>query len=137
MSWKPETRPEHIKTFGDYTLTPERDGNRTAHLINLGDRKIRVLPDADTTGQKRATVCRRALEQIAALNGVSGDVIETYLVGALAREGLSWEYVAGDLRDVTIEEWLEHYFEADATDPRILLRDLDDDGWEIVRKDET
>lgn len=141
MTWEPETREKFHKQFGDYRLIPERNKQgETAHLVDLGDRKIRVLPDGSHSGQKRATVVRRALETLAALNGVSGDVAESYFVGSVAREDLSWEYVThDDLRDVTIEEWLEHYFHEHAADPVYMTNhfqpDLKADGWAIVRED--
>lgn len=147
MTWEPEAREQFHKTFGDYRLIPERNREgQTAHLIDLGNRKIRVLPDDTHSGQKRATVCRKALDQVSALTDVSVDVVEIYLVGALSREGLEWEYVADDPGDVSIEEWLADWFAMpdERWIPRPpahkisadLLRALDVDGWEVRRKGE-
>lgn len=149
LIWEPEAREKFHKQFGDYRLIPERNkAGQTAHLIDLGDRKIRVLPDDTHSGQKRATVVRVALETLAdatdALEHDSGDLAGTYLIGALARAGLEWEYVPDDLRSRSIEEWLVEWFSMpdERWIPRPpadkisadLLHALDVDGWEIRRK---
>lgn len=139
----------HRKRFGDYEMVPERTPKGTAHLVTLKDGKtIRVKPDAQTSGQKRSRVVSEALKGLQNLSWMDDDDSvfdpELYLVGALARAGLDWEYARDDdLTDVSIEEWLDHWFELnppaapDVNGRRDLLTDLANDGWEIVRKDES
>lgn len=132
--WITDERPENTRRFGDITLvsqTHKQDRN-TAHLITFGDGcQIRVLPDGATSGQKRSRVLRRVLEAAKALDGTSSDLVETYVIGGLAREGLTWEQVS-NIREVTIEEWLAEWLEAGGSASQ-LLEELADDGWKIVR----
>jgi hypothetical protein len=138
-AWQPDTR--HTKTFGSYTLTPERRDGETAHRIDLPDgRSIRVLPDGSRSGQWRAHALREALKSTAALVGVSEALTVDHLVGRLAVNGLLWDWVdlAAEAREaVTIEEWLMAWFaDVDASRvelPFLLLNALAVDGWQIVR----
>ena len=156
MTWKADERT--TKTFGDYSVVSERRGSDTAHLISFPDgRKVRVLPDPDISGQKRSRIVSEALADLqgwdeakaalykAGMRGTRAwDALQrdpfVQLVGVLDLEGLTWEVPT--LGEVTIEEWLAEWFElfgvndvAYARDA--LLGDLADDGWEIVRKEET
>lgn len=153
MSWKPDTR--HERTIGPYTLCPERNkDNETAHRVSFPDgRGLRVLPDDRISGQKRSRVIVDALTQAycaAPIHRIDLEEVAVfdpmvYLVGALAGAGLTWELL-GVVREVSIEEWLEHYFVSEMWDPdsadplphwpdevRHFLKALEDDGWAIVR----
>lgn len=133
------TDERNRKTFGsDLSVVSQTRGGETAHLVDLGDRSIRVLPDEAHSGQKRALVVREALETIAALNGISGDVREDLFVGRLARAGLDFEAVSVD--GLPIEDWLARYFHeegwpvaAPSATAETLVADLAADGWEITR----
>lgn len=133
--WRTDERPENTRRIGDITLVSEqhkRTGD-TAHLVTFADgHQIRVLPDG-SSGQKRSRLVRTVLEAAKALRGTSADLMETYVVGGLARAGLTWQEV-GDQRQ-TIEDWLAEWFENRSrfAGPGTLLADLADDGWEIVR----
>lgn len=155
MTWKPDERT--IKTFGDYSVVSERRGSDTAHLISFPDgRKVRVLPDPDTSGQKRSRIVSEALADLqgwdeakaalykAGMRGTRAwDALQrdpfVQLVGVLDLEGLAWE-VPGP-GEVTIEEWLAEWFECmppteAATAADDLIKDLETTGWKIVRKEE-
>lgn len=99
-AWTADER--HRKVFGRLSMVPERRGDETAHLVDLGGREIRVLPDGLTSGQRRSRVISEALGTIQALDP-SVDLAETILVGVLARAGLSWEKLS--------EKPHEHRFE--------------------------
>lgn len=142
--WKRDTRPENVRTFGDFKVFSEVNSDRkTAHVVQLPDgREIRVLPD-DRGGHARSKAVRQAVE---IAQGVSerleGDEGRLVLIGALSHYQLHWEELQPDL-GVSIEEWMAHWFKITFDDdmPRdaagLLLRELGDDGWEIVRKGET
>ena len=142
MTWKPDPRTE--RRFGPYVLISERDGAQTAHLVTFPDgRKVRCLPDGQTSGQKRSRVTTDALtvlhELWQAAHFADGPDFEpaSYLIGCLAVAGLTWEVVDADLT-VTIEEWLTEWFSEPHPNRSLhLLGDLDDDGWQIVRKEAT
>lgn len=142
MTWKPDTR--HVKTYGDLTLTPERQGQETAHRIDIpGGLSVRAVPDGQTSGRKRSHVVSKALTELGMMDPPpSYDLAANYLLGQLALSGLTWEWcdLATEAREaVTIEEWLTHWMEAeghpvtgDIAASR-LLADLSSDGWQIVR----
>lgn len=139
--WRTDDRPENALRVGAISRVSQthRTTGDTAHLLTFSDgRQIRVLPDG-TSGQRRSRAVRAAMEDAEALGGESVDLIETYMVGRLAQAGLTWEPV-GNVREVTVEEWLGAWFDYRNFDApgRLaleLLEDLADDGWQIVRSE--
>lgn len=135
--WRTDDRPENTLQIGAVSRVSQthRTTGDTAHLLTFSDgRQIRVLPDG-TSGQRRSRAVRAAMETAMALRGELSALTETYVVGYLAQAGLTWEDV-GNVREVTIEEWLSRWFgdlDPDLTMAPRLLRDLADDGWQIVR----
>ena len=133
--WKRDIRPENVRTFGDFQIFSEVNSDReTAHVIQFPDgREIRVLPDDAHNGRVRAVVVRGAVEAVNDRNGpLEADTAVLVVLGALARAGLKWQELAGE---VSIEEWLTEWLEAGGSADQ-LLHELDADGWEIVRKGE-
>lgn len=135
--WKPDLR--HQKTIGAFTLTPERRGNETAHLIeSTTGRGLRALPSDDISGLRRSRVIVGAL---LALDDVKRHRCEhddqdhpdfdpfIYLVGALDEAILDWEWVEPE--SFSIEEWVSQW----TTDvsPKYVLDDLARAGYKIVR----
>lgn len=143
MTWRRDTRPENVRTFGDFKIFSEVNSDReTAHVVQFPDgREIRVLPDPNHNGRVRAAVVRGAVEAVNDRNGpLEADTAVLVVLGALARAGLKWQELAGE---VSIEEWLESWFANDLPDrgpadfmAECLLGALQDDGLEIVRKGE-
>lgn len=148
MTWTKEKRAELHKIFGPFWLIPERDGSETAHLVEWPDgRRLRVLPDGINSGQRRSRVVSEALKRVCDQLGGEDHVSElaaedpggitdlalTFVVGAIARADLSWEYPPPDL-EVSIEEWLAEWLEAGGSAEQ-LLHELGVDGWKIVRKE--
>lgn len=136
MEWKSDER--HLRTFGAFSMVSEQNkAGETAHCVTLPDgQQLRVLPDDRTSGQRRSRTISEALKALVDVEGIDP---MTYIVGAVAKAGLTWQAV---LAEVTIEEWLDHWFEAYepsrlAPSSEMLLDDLDTDGWEIVRKGES
>jgi hypothetical protein len=139
MTWAPDDR--HIRTFGDLTLTPERNGGETAHRVDVpGGLSVRALPDGETSGMKRSHVIVKALTALGEMDPApSYDLATNYLIGQLALSGMQWEWcdLATEAREtVKIEEWLEAWF----TDRELseawafqLLDDLKTDGWRVSR----
>lgn len=138
VGWTPDER--HLKTFGPYEMVPERNGTETSHVVTLQDgQKIRVLPDADSSGQKRSRVIVGALKTLEALPRDFDS--ETFLIGALARNDLEWEWVQefdtspspliGALQKALIEvtgrDWTMVYPWAEG-----VLKHLRAQGFEIV-----
>lgn len=135
MNWKRDSRPENVRTFGDFKVFSEVNSDReTAHVVRFPDgRELRVLPDPNHNGRVRAAVVRGAVEAVNDRNGpLEADTAVLVVLGALARAGLKWQELAGE---VSIEEWLAEWLEAGGSADQ-LLHELDVDGWEIVRKGE-
>lgn len=140
--WVPDRRT--VKTFGPYTMTScvPKGGGETAHLVELADTAIRVLPDGSSTAKARGmalVAILTTLNSLGATSPMSEDMRPTLLVGHLAIRGLAWE-MAGS--DVTIEEWLTNWWDEQGVErpdraARDLLGLLALDGWVIVRKAET
>lgn len=130
MTWKTDER--HRKTFRGYSVVPQTNSDKeTGHLIDLGDTKLRVLPDEAHSGLRRSKVASQVTERAAALNGLQPSVVEAYVVGLLAKAGLDWE-VAQD--ETTFEEWLREWFYVWGEDPvETFLRDLERAGWRVVK----
>jgi len=143
MTWKPDPRTE--RRIGPYVVVSERDGSETAHRVSFpDDRGLRVLPDGRASGQRRSRTITEALTEAYSMAPVKrADLDEVYefdpvlyLVGALAAAGMAWESTGA--RDITIAEWLTEWFEhgAQRFTAAELLKDLDADGWQVVRKGE-
>lgn len=114
--WKPDLR--HQKTIGAFTLTPERRGNETAHLIESDTgRGLRVLPSDDISGLRRSQTIVGALLALEDLVWVECDHDQEhremdpfhYLIGLFGQVGLEWESV-GSLDEC------EHQIEAGGLD---------------------
>lgn len=141
--WKRDTRPENVRTFGDFKVYSEVNSDReTAHVVRFPDgRELRVLPD-ERGGKKRSGLVRAAVEHLAsAVEANTAISYETYLYGLLLKSGFnSWEWTADG--EVSIEEWLESWFANDLPGrgpadfmAECLLGAIQDDGWAIVRED--
>lgn len=141
--WKPDER--HERQIGVFMMVPERRGGETAHRVYTphDGRGIRVLPVDHASGQKRSRIivgALAALEDIAQLECDHDDLEHPefdpylYLVGVLESAGIPWESV-GDVREVTVEEWLSSWFEDRGrfAGPGYLLADLEAAGWKIER----
>ncbi len=99
------------REFGPFSVVSEREDGETFHVVTFPDgRQLRVLPDAQHSGQKRSRVVVSALKVLEAL--VDGSV------------SLTGGYD---------EEWLAEWFDEGAHEGWELLDDLKTDGWEIVR----
>lgn len=146
--WKPDERHRH--EYGPFSMVPERDGTETAHLVTLHDgRMVRVMPDDHSSGQKRSQTIVKALKAMHAVWGSRIAVTDedgvtlvvdpmTILVGFLSEASLTWQPIQ-DLTVLTIEDFLDEWFGQHIVALRIdtgeFLHDLDEAGWEIVRKE--
>lgn len=145
MTWKRDTRPENVRTIGDFTIYSEVDKDEgTAHVVRFPDgSELRVLPD-ERSGRKRSYLVREAVEDLNIVLKTNTSISpQTYLYGLLLEAGFTkWEWEVGE---VSVDEWLAEWFELNAygaedlNDHLVkgLLADLDADGWTITRKGET
>lgn len=140
MSWK--LVASDIPTqIGSYRVESQRDGNKTARLVTFpDDRQIRVLPDADHSGQYRIRVIKVALDTLSALDADSGSLPPSYdpmiyLYGALCFNNLEWEQV---WTEPNLVDWLTDWFAPPTFEVSVLtlLRDLKSAGWVIRWEDE-
>jgi hypothetical protein len=130
LTWKSDDR--YRKVWGDVSWTPQTNSRYgTAHLIELGPKKIRVLPDEAHSGQMRSRVSQEAAEQAGLLIGVSEAVMETYVIGCLAKHDLEWEW---DVEAPSFDEWLEAWHWTWGEDPaKTLIKDMAAAGWTVSR----
>lgn len=140
--WKPDLR--HRKTVGDFTLTPERRGNETAHLIERQDGEgLRALPSDEVSGLRRSQTIvgvLLALEDVGieCNHGPGSGVLDhrvfdpfDYLVGVFTRAGMPWERVSPR---TTPGDWVEEYLAGPVDRDAVadFLRSLGRAGFEIV-----
>lgn len=133
--WRADTLEKMARHFGEITVVSEQHKRThdTAHLVTFpGGLQLRVLPDG-SHGARRARVVREACEALTRLSGPAVD-LRRYLIGRLAEAGLDWEIPGDDQPQPTIEEWLEEEMPAGWASVSHFLRDLDEAGFEIVRK---
>lgn len=132
------TDDRHSKTYGDITVVSQQKDGETAHLVTFpSGNQVRVLPDG-RSGQMRSRAVRHVLEKVERLRGVPGDLREDFVVGGFARALLVWEELLVPDSTVTVDEWLDSWFELFGVEDvayarKSLLGDLAEDGWEIRR----
>lgn len=135
MTWKRDTRPENVRTIGDFKIFSEVNSDReTAHVIQFPDgAELRVLPSGQS-GRMRSITVRSICEGLAeGSDRLRANEALLVAIGGLSRVGLDYQELAGA---VSIEEWLDEWLEAGGSAEN-LLHELDVDGWEIRRKGET
>ena len=138
--WTAEKRTELHKTFGAWTMIPERDGSETAYLLSHEDGLgLRVLPDSHNSAQKRGRMILVALQALESFNSFvefHPDHQVAYLIGRLTIAGFTWASIGADPLEKWLTEWFTH--DNDATPGQLakfLVDDLDHAGWTITAKE--